>query len=382
MHIDLFEMERMQSLYWHRVDYDLSESGVRPLTIAELLDMGGDDEPDSTGLLGTALGYPLSEGSELARERIAQWYPGCSIENVTMMNGGSEAIFLALWTLLEPNDRLAFMIPNYMEGWGLGRHFSRGADAFRLRLRDGNGGLRWDLDHEELERAVSNDTKVVMVCNPNNPTGHVMTEDEMDAVVRAADRVGAWVVADEIYRGAEVDSDEVSPTFWGRYDKVVITSGLSKAFGMPGLRVGWAVAPQELVERIWIRHDYTTLTPGMLSDRLCAVATEPTTRGRILARTREIIRSQLPALEGWIHTHDDVFRYVRPDAGAIAYVEYGLPPGSTELTDRIREEQSVLLVPGDVFGLRKGIRFGFGYDIDRTLEGLSRVDDTLSAAGR
>jgi aspartate/methionine/tyrosine aminotransferase len=374
MRIDRFEMERMQSLYWHEVEYDLSESGVQPLTIRELLG----ERTDPQAYLDTALGYPLSEGSEVARERIAQWYPGCRRENVTIVNGGSEANLLTLWTLLEPGDRLAFMVPNYMQGWGLGRHFAGQTDTFELRL--GGNEARWELDPDELVRAVTDRTRVIMVCNPNNPTGHVLTAPEMEAIVEAADRVGAWIVADEIYRGAEIDADETSPTFWGRYDRVVITSGLSKAFGMPGLRIGWAVAPEETIGDLWIRHDYTTLTPGKISDELAAVAMEPERREWILARTREIIRRQLPPLEDWIHSHDDVFHYARPAAGAIAYVAYDLPQSSMELIDRIRTEQSVLLVPGDVFGLDRGIRIGFGYDIEHTLKGLARVDEVLAAS--
>ncbi len=370
MDIDLFEMERMQSLYWHLVDYDLSESGVTPMTIRELLGPAADAE----AFLQTALGYPLSEGSYEARANIAAWYPDATAENVSLSNGGSEANHLTLWTLLEPDDRLAFMIPNYMQGWGLGRHYGKATDTFKLKLKDG----RWHLDLDQLERAVTKRTKVVMVCNPNNPTGYVLTGDEMDAVVAAADRVGAWIVSDEIYRGAEVDVDEASPTFWGRYDKVVVTSGLSKAFAMPGLRLGWTLGPQELIRDTWVRHDYTTLTPSAVSDKLAAFAMDPVVRENIFARTRAIIRANLPHLEAWIREQGDVFTYARPVAGAIAYVKYHLPVGSTELVDRVREERSVLLVPGDMFGLRKGIRFGFGYDIEHTMKGLAQAEDLLT----
>jgi aspartate/methionine/tyrosine aminotransferase len=365
-----FRMERYQSLYWHEVEFDLSESGVSPMTVHDLLAPDGDAE----AFVATALGYPLSEGSDESRANIAEWYPECTAANITLVNGGSEANFLALWSLLDAQDRLAFMIPNYCQGVGLGSFFGAGVDTFKLKLRDG----RWQLDLEGLERAVGPRTKVVMVCNPNNPTGTVLTEAEMDAVIQVASRRNAWIVADEIYRGAEVDSDVTAPTFWGRYDKVVVTAGLSKAFAMPGLRVGWTVAPPEVIERIWERHDYTTLTPSMLSDRLTARALQPDVREGIFARTRGIIRANLPRLEEWIRLHD-AFTYVRPVAGAIAYVKYDLPLGSTELTDRIRREQSVLLVPGDMFGLKKGIRFGFGYDIEHTMKGLAKVDETLAA---
>ncbi len=374
MRIDQFEMERMQSVHWHRVEYDLSESGVQPLTIAELLG----EQVDGGEFLSTKLAYPLSEGSELTRERIAAWYPGATADNVTVVNGGSEANHLVLWTVLEPDARLAFMVPNYMQGWGLGRHYGDGTDVFHLVLAND----RWRLDRDALDRAVTEKTRVVMVCSPNNPTGHVLDEEEMSAVVDAAARVDAWLVADEVYRGAEVGSDRTSPTFWGRYNKTIVTAGLSKAFALPGLRVGWVVAPTDLICDIWRRHDYTTLTPGMLSDVLTAVAMEPQRREWILARTRAILDRQLPRLEDWLHTHDDIFRYVRPRGGAIAYVEYDLAVDSRELVDRIRREQSVLLVPGAMLGVDRGLRFGYGYDIEHTLRGLARVDEVLAELSR
>jgi len=374
--IDPFRMERMQSLWWHRVEHDLSESGVLPLSTAELFELA--DAGDPATLLDGELAYPLSEGSEETRTAIASWYPGATAEHVTVTNGGSEANLLVLWTLLDRDARLAFLVPNYLQGWGLGRHLGAGTDVIRLELR----GDRWRLDLEGLDRAVvPGRTAAVMVCNPNNPTGHVLTEEEMDSIVSVAERAGAWIVADEIYRGAELAGDEASPTFWGRSDRVIVTSGLSKAFAMPGLRLGWVVAPPALIHEVWERHDYTTLTPGILSDRLAALAMRPETRERILARTRRIVRENLPPLEGWIRSHGDVFRYVPPVAGAIAYVEYDLPIRSVDLVERIREEQSVLLVPGDMFGIGDGLRFGFGYDVARTLKGLAKVDEVLASLG-
>ena len=294
------------------------------------------------------------------------------------MNGGSEANFLTLWSLLSPGDRLAFMIPNYLQGYGLGRHFGRNTDTFRLRSREG----RWALDVDELTAAVGKKTRAIMVCNPNNPAGSVLSEDEMNAVIAAADRVGAWIVADEIYRGAELDTDETSPTFYGRYDKVVITSGLSKAFAMPGLRLGWVVAPPKMIRRIWNHHDYTTLAPSMVADRLAALAMLPDVRESILARTRTIIRANYPVLDTWLRAHSDVFNWVRPTAGAIQYVDYDLPIRSAALTERLREERSVLLVPGEHFGLKHGLRFGFGFDIEYTLKGLSLVEEVLAEIQR
>jgi aspartate/methionine/tyrosine aminotransferase len=138
------------------------------------------------------------------------------------------------------------------------------------------------------------------------------------------------------------------------------------------------VAPPELIEKLWIHHDYTTLTPGALSERLARIAVEPSRREAIFARTRGILRRNLPVLEEWIHAHGEVFEYVRPAAGAIALVKYDLAIRSGALIDRIREEQSVLLVPGDQLGLGKYMRIGYGSDVEFMLKGLARVDETLA----
>jgi hypothetical protein len=314
----------------------------------------------------------------LFRERIAQFYMDCKPENITVTNGGSEANYVTLWTLLEPCGRLACMIPNYMQAWGLGRAYADGVDAFRLVKQEEAGQYRWSLDVESLKRAVTPKTNVILITNPNNPTGVVLTAAEMDAVVDVACKAGAWLVVDEVYRGAEVQG-EMTPSFWGRYEKVVITSGLSKAFGLGGLRTGWVVAPPKLIEELGVRLDYLTCTPSLLSDHLGTIVMEPQRRESILARTRHIIRKNLPPIEEWFLKRDDIFTYVRPEAGAFVYCEYKLPINSAELINRLIAEKSVLLAPGDHFGLDRGIRVGFGCDVEKSLEGLARTEALMRA---
>jgi aspartate/methionine/tyrosine aminotransferase len=368
-------MERTQCLYENDVRWNLSESGVQPLRVEELLgdDFGGE------ALLGQSLKYPESNGSALLRDRIALFYPGARRENVLVTTGCSEANYTTLWSLLEKSGRVAVMLPNYLQSWGLARGYAGRADAYRLVETGGSSGRRWALDVDSLERAVTKKTRVVMVTNPNNPTGAVLTEAEMDAIVKVARRAGAWIVSDEVYRGAEVSSEVASPTFWGRAPKVIVTAGLSKAFGLPGLRIGWIVAPPRTTERLWAYQDYTTLTPTMLSDRLARAALEPGRRETILARTRGILRKQLPPVERWVRSHGDRLDLVRPAAGAIVFVRYRYPIGSVELFDRLRIEKSVLVTPGAHFGVGRYFRVGYGYDADQLTEGLRRVDELLES---
>jgi aspartate/methionine/tyrosine aminotransferase len=371
LRIDLFRMERTQCLYEHQVAFNLSESGVLPLRVEEILE----GTEAAAKFLSLGLKYPESDGSPELRENIAQWY-GATPEHVLVTNGGSEANFTALWGLLEKGDQAAVMLPNYLQAWGLSRAYAAKTNPFRLIERRENGKLRWALDVESLHRAVSKKTKLIVVTNPNNPTGAVLNEEEMSEIIRVAGRANAGLLVDEIYRGAEV-SGPLSPTFWRRYDKVIITSGLSKAFGLPGLRIGWIVAPPKTIAKLCSYRDYTTLTPTMLSDRLARIVMEPARREKVLERTRSIIRRNLPKLESWIHSHDDIFTYIPPMAGAITYFKYKLPITSTKLFDKLRKERSVLITPGDHFGGGRYIRVGFGYDVDYTLRGLARVDVTL-----
>ncbi len=373
MRIDLFKMERNQSQHENRVDYNLSESGVQPLTLAEVL-TGSSMTPEQ--FLALDLKYPQSNGTEELRERIGSFY-GAQAENVVVTNGGSEANYTSLWGLLEKGDRVAVMLPNYMQAWGLARAYGAAADPFWLTEQTQDGKARWGLDVDGLHRAVNKKTKLIVVTNPNNPTGGVLTEEEMAEVVRVARKANAWLLADEIYRGAEIEGT-TTPTFWGRYDKVLITSGLSKAFGLPGLRIGWIVGPPSNIARLWSYRDYTTLSPNLVSERLSWIAMEPQRRDAILARTRGILRAHLPRLESWIRRHDDIFSYIPPVAGAIAYIRYRLGISSSTLCSRWRDEHSVLINPGDHFGGGKYLRVGFGYDIEYTLRGLERADTLLN----
>jgi len=364
----------MQSTYENYVEYNLSESGVQPMRAEELLE---GDSPETARLLAAELGYNQSNGTETLRDRIALFYPGAARDNILVTNGGAEANFATFWALLERGDRVAVQIPNYFQTPGLARIFAGRADFFRLVRRKEGNTTRWALDVDSLRKAVSKKTRIILVTNPNNPTGAILDDAEMDAVVGIARRAGAWLVADEIYRGAEL-SGLTTPTFFGRYARVLVTSGLSKAFGLPGLRIGWVAGPAKMIQKIWSYRDYTTIAPSILSDQLARLALEPARREKIFARTRSILRTNLPPLEAWIHSHGDLFEYTPPLAGAIAWMKYKLPISSIELVEKLRKEQSVLIVAGDQCGLPKHIRIGFGSPVEYVREGLARIAENFS----
>jgi aspartate/methionine/tyrosine aminotransferase len=365
-----FEMERMQSTWENQVEINLSESGVHPLTIGELLDREG----DRRRLLDIALGYPQTNGTIPLRSAIAALYPGATPDHIHVTNGGSEANFCTTWSLLEPADEVVMMAPNYMQTWGLARAFAGTVREWPLREREG----RWRPDVDELRSLLTPQTKLLIICNPNNPTGACFDEGTIDAICREAGRYGTWVLSDEIYRGAELSGDE-TPSVWGRYDRAIVTSGLSKAYGLPGLRVGWIVGPPWFVEDTWSHHDYTSIAPGAVNDRLAVLALAPAARARILARTRGILNANLPALSAWLSARGNLFSFVPPEAGAIVFARYHRPIDSVALTTRLREEKGVLIVPGGHFGMDGFLRIGFGGPAAELLEGLSRLQSILEA---
>lgn len=368
-----FEMERWQSTYENQVAYNLSESGVHPVSVQELLELGG---LDSLGEI--ALGYGQSNGTAELRARIAALYPGATGDHVVVTNGSAEANFVALWHLVEPGDEVVIVLPSYMQSIGLVE--SLGGRVREVWLREDE---EWQPDPAEIEAACNERTRAIIVTNPNNPTGALLSGAARSAIVRAAERVGAWILADEVYTGAELDQAE-TPSFWRPDARVIATGSLSKAYGLPGLRIGWAIAPLELSERIWARKDYTTISPGQLTDYLATVALDAHVRPRLLQRTRALMATGLAVLEDWL-IDTGVFRFRRPAAGAILFAHYDLPINSAELAERLRREQSLLIVPGDHFRMDSFLRFGYGVPAPTLQAALRRfsacIDGVLAASG-
>lgn len=358
-----FRMERYQSTYEHRVDINLSESGVHPLTVRGLLDLagtGGDVD-------NVRLGYGQSNGSDELRARIAALYPGATDANVLVTVGGAEANFTSFWHLIESEGEAAVLLPTYGQVPGLLASF--GSRIHPVKLVEERG---WQPDLDALATALDDGARFVLVTNPNNPTGVSLTAASMEAVVKLTERAGAWILADEVYSGAEVSGDQ-TPSFWGKHDRVLATNSLSKAYGLPGLRLGWVVGPTDVIAELWGRTDYTTISPASLSDELARVALEPATRGRILERTRGIIRANLGLLRDWMDTQEGRFHYQLPDAGAICYMRYDADVNSTDFAEKLRTEKGVLVVPGDHFGMDQYLRLGFGNPKDELLDGLGRI---------
>ena len=364
-----FELERWQSTWENRVRFNLSESGVHPLTIQELLGLAG---ASTLPLLDIRLGYSQSNGTDLLRERIAALYPGASPDQVLVTTGSAEANFCVCWRLLEPGDKVAVMMPNYMQTPGLAQNFGAQVRPFHLREK-----AAWEPTAEDIRTAIVPGTKLVVVTNPHNPTGHILRDELRTVILERAQEVGAWLLADEVYQGAERDG-KTTPSFWSSgYDKVIVVNGLSKAYGLPGLRIGWIVSQPAFSQDAWARHDYTTIGPSGASDHLAAVALDPLVREKIIERTRRILNANYPVMDAWLKRFGDVFSWHPPQAGAICWARYRGAVPATEIVEKLRVQHSVLLCPGEHFGMPGFLRFGYGGELSHFQEALAETERGL-----
>ena len=350
MKLESFHLERFQSTWEHVVKYNLAESGVQPISLEELL--GDEEEVDK--IMQLPLGYIQTNGSSTLRRKITSLYKGADEGNVLVTSGSSEANLLALWSLLEGGDEALVMLPNYMQIWGLVKMM--GGNAIPIWLSEDNG---WSLDLGEVNEKVSRKTKLIALCNPNNPTGAVLDQTALRGVCEIAKDAGSWVLCDEVYRGAELEG-YMTPSIWGGYDRTMVSSGLSKAYGLPGLRIGWIVAQKDMINRLWAYHDYTTICASAMSDFVANLALETKNRTRLMSRTRKILTDNWPILKGWYDDHSNIFSYEKPKAGAISFVKYSVNVNSTVIAERLVKEKSVLVIPGDHFLMDGHMRIGYG----------------------
>ena len=364
-----FDLERIQSIYENSVDINLTESGIEPLSLNQLLNPEELEE-----LLNFPLGYGYTQGTPLLRQRISNLYEGADENNVLVTSGSSEAIFLSALLTVSKGDRVVMMTPNYLSFNGVAEALGADVDYVPLLKKE-----KWEWDLDCLNEAVSNKTKVISICNPNNPTGSVLNLEEMLKIVEIAGRVGAYLLVDEVYIGSELGSKHTK-SFLGMYEKTIVTSGLSKSYAHPGLRIGWIISGKRFVEEAWAIKDYTTIASSSLSQHIATKVLEPETITKLRSRTKVLLNKNLETFSKWILPYSNHLSFLKPEAGGFAFVEYDMDINSTYLVHDLRKNEGVFIVPGDSFGKDKYFRIGLGHEsigfskgLDLLSEGLTRV---------
>ncbi len=362
-HFQAFAVEQFLSENEHNVQFNFSESGVHPLSYAEFFELA---EVDTEALFAQLIDYPQVNGFESLREVIASRYPGATAENVLVTVGASEANTLVASSLLEPGHNLVKLTPTYEQLSG--NAINLGYEVRNVPLIEQQA---WDIDTDQLSAVVDQQTDIVHVVNPNNPTGKILTENDRAALLESAQNNGAWLVADEVYTGTERDTDDETPSFWGNYNRTIVINSMSKAYGMPGLRMGWMVAPLEVIESCWRRHEYAAISASRFSMRLAEYALREPAAKKLKERARNLIRTGFGTLQEKLDVHPGVFSVVPPQASAMSFVKFELPVSSDEFALRLLREQGVLVIPGSKFGMDDHFRFSSALPEDHLAEGLN-----------
>lgn len=365
-----FALVEWQSRHEAASAYSLADSGCRP---ARLLDVV--DDPDELArLLAVEQGYGVIAGAPALRERIAAWQHTRAAD-VLVTVGGTEANAIAVDALIEPGAHAVVVVPGYPQLHGC--LVNRGARVDTVALDADRG---WRLDTDALGRAVLPDTRVIAITHPNNPTGAVLDDADIAAVIAAAERVGAWLLVDEVHRGTEAHGG-ITPTLWGRYHRIACVGSMSKAFALPGLRIGWLVAPPELRAQAERRHEYATIAPARLASQLAERALAEPVRQRLVDRTRAFVQAGRAVLRAWVDAGEGLVSLVDPPATAVGFVRTCVARGSLEVADLLRQH-GVLVIPGAHFGVEHHLRITHGVEASYLMPALQRIGAVLRGLAR
>jgi aspartate/methionine/tyrosine aminotransferase len=361
MKIKPFGVERWMDLYETSCKYNLAETCVDSISL-EQLDKLIDDGINTVDLIKSRrLTYGDIPGLPAFREGIAALYNDVSIDRILTTNGAIGANFLSLFTLVEPGDEVVSIIPTYQQHYSIPE--SLGAQVKIMQLKPDNNFLP---DIEELRSMVSEKTKMICLNNPNNPTGALLPEEELMKIIKIASSVDAYVLCDEVYRHLN-HKPGYAPSIVDLYEKGISTSSMSKVFSLAGLRLGWVVAPLEVIERIYDMRHYNIISCGMIDEMIGARAL--VNKDKILERNTAIVQTNSAILDRWIQSEVHI-HYVTPEAGTTALLYYDMDISSTDLCHDMMQKTGLMMVPGDCFDMGKCLRVGYAFNSRELEEGL------------
>lgn len=370
VHIEPFGVEIWMNEFETKCELNLAETCVESMTIAELLALVGRNDSDLRELLPMKMTYGAIEGSERLRDAIAALYTRQRRENVIVTHGTIGANSLVHQALVSRGDHVISVIPTYQQHYSIPA--SIGAEVSQLRLREELGFLP-DLD--ELAQVASPGTRLIAINNPNNPTGALMDRTMLEAIAAIARRCGAWVLCDEVYRGTDQTGTGTTVSIADLYEKGISTAGMSKAFSLAGLRLGWVVAPREVIEQVMIHRDYNTISVGVIDDHFASIALENS--HKVLARSQAISRTNLAILSDWVD-QEPLISWVRPRSGTTALLKYGLDMPSRDFCVALLRETGVMFTPGSVMEMEGYVRIGYANPTAVLKQGLARVSGFLA----
>ncbi|WP_458789523.1 aminotransferase [Yoonia sp. MH D7] len=369
MNIQPFGVEIWMNEFENTCELNLAETCVASITLGELIDIAGIRDTVLDDLSGMKMSYGAIEGSDRLRDAIGGLYENQSRENIITTHGTIGANALVHQTLISRGDHVISVIPTYQQHYSIPE--SIGAEIELLHLRAENNFLP-DLD--ALRAMMRADTKLIAINNPNNPTGALMDAALLGEIAAIAREVGAWLLCDEVYRGTDQVGDGYTASVADIYEKGISTAGMSKAYSLAGLRIGWIAGPREFLEDVMIHRDYNTISVGRIDEHFAAIALE--NKGAIIARSQNITRNNLAILRDWVNG-ESLISWVEPQSGTTALLRYDLQIPSRDLCVALLEEEGVMLTPGSVMAMEGWLRIGFTNPVEDLKEGLGRISKFL-----
>lgn len=371
MKLKPFALERWFGEHEFSVRYNIAESCIKPFTVSELEEICRCDLLRTTEI--TNLGYTDSRGSQELREEVAKLYPGRTKENVLITTGAIEANYLVFMALLRPGDVVVSEFPAYQQLYEVPRALGSEVKFWHLRSE---GDYRPDIAELDSMMAAS-DVRMIVINHPHNPTGASLDAGSMAAICEIAEQYGAALLSDEVYRGLTLIDGINTPSAQLFSDNAITVGSMSKAFGLSGLRVGWIVGPNDVIDKCWAIRDYTSICPPGPSQAIALSALR--NAGSIMARNTFLARKNFSILKQWIDSNADIVSGTPPYEGVVAFVKCGVGAGSLQVAGELANVDSVLVVPGTCFEVEGYFRIGFGGDTDILETGLNLTAKRLRA---
>ncbi len=370
MKIEPFRLERYFAQHEFSAPYLLGSSDCESIRAGDLLRM----EPGGIEAMEDLwLGYTESRGHPVLREAIAGLYQSISADDVLVHSGAQEAIFLFANALLERGDHVVVHWPCYQSLVSVPQALGCQVSLWPALPEDG-----WRLDIERLEGLLRPDTRAVIVNCPHNPTGGSMDTEGWEELNELSETHGFLVFSDEVYRGLEYQDSERLPAWCDLNPRGVSLGVLSKSYGLAGLRIGWLASHNAaLLEKIATRKDYTTICNSAPSELLGTLAIRH--GEQIIGRNRELIRRNLALLDEFFAWHAEIFDWLRPLAGPIAFPRLRGTSGATDFCRALVETAGVMLLPGALYAPEYSAHFRIGFGRANLPEALARLESFLKS---
>lgn len=367
MRIDAFKIEEWMNRYCPSARYDLTSTCIEPLSLRELLTISGIERP--LEIFDMKLNYGEILGSDRLKSAIQSLYTNQNFQNITATHGAIGANQLVFQSILEKGDEVLCIVPTYQQHYSIPK--SLGATVKLLFLREEN---KWLPNLRELENSLTRKTKLICLNNPNNPTGSIIPDEMLERVVEIAKNNGSWILSDEVYRGLNLIGKPYSKSIADIYEKGVSVGSMSKTYSLPGLRLGWVCAREDLISEINKHRQYNTISVSILDDYFASIALE--NREKIAARNFQIMHDGLEILNDWLNSEI----YVRanlPQGGTTALVRYKKEIPSKTLCRDLQAKTGVALLPGETMEMEGTVRIGFCVGNEVLKNGLKLFSEYL-----